>query len=69
MIVILKQNAEQNEVNALLKQLEDMGFDHHYSKGENSAIVGIIREFPSRSSLQTASSTRITVFSTLPAEQ
>ena len=40
MIVILKQNAEQNEVNALLKQLEDMGFDHHYSKGENSAIVG-----------------------------
>ena len=29
MIVILKQNAEQNEVNALLKQLEDMGFDHH----------------------------------------
>ena len=27
MIVILKQNAEQNEVNALLKQLEDMGFD------------------------------------------
>ena len=42
MIVILKQNAEQNEVNALLKQLEDMGFDHHYSKGENSAIVGII---------------------------
>ena len=42
MIVILKQNAEQNEVNALLKQLEDMGFDHHYSKGENSTIVGII---------------------------
>ena len=42
MIVILKQNAEQNEVNALLKQLEEMGFDHHYSKGENSAIVGII---------------------------
>ena len=41
MIVILKQNAEQNEVNALLKQLEEMGFDHHYSKGENSAIVGI----------------------------
>ena len=89
MIVILKQNAEQNEVNALLKQLEEMGFDHHYSKGENSAIVGIIgdtstldtddlktidvvadvREFPSRSSLQTASSTRIIVFSTLPAEQ
>ena len=34
MIVILKQNAEQNEVNALLKQLEDMGFDHHYSKHE-----------------------------------
>ncbi len=25
-----------------LKQLEDMGFDHHYSKGENSTIVGII---------------------------
>ena len=85
MIVILKQNAEQNEVNALLKQLEDMGFDHHYSKGENSTIVGIIgdtstldtddlktidvREFPSLSSLQTASSTRIAVFSTLPAEQ
>ena len=42
MIVILKQNAEQNEVNALLKQLENMGFDHHYSKGENSTIVGII---------------------------
>ena len=42
MIVILKQNAEQNEVNALLKQLEEMGFDHHYSKGENSTIVGII---------------------------
>ena len=86
MIVILKQNAEQNEVNALLKQLEDMGFDHHYSKGENSAIVGIIgdtstldtddlktidvvADVKSRSSLQTASSTRITVFSTLPAEQ
>ena len=86
MIVILKQNAEQNEVNALLKQLEDMGFDHHYSKGENSTIVGIIgdtstldtddlktidvvADVKSLSSLQTASSTRIAVFSTLPAEQ
>ena len=89
MIVILKQNAEQNEVNALLKQLEDMGFDHHYSKGENSTIVGIIGDTSTLDtddlktidvvadvkrvsepfSLQTASSTRITVFSTLPAEQ
>ena len=43
MIVILKQNAEQNEVNALLKQLEEMGFDHHYSKGENSTIVVILQ--------------------------
>ena len=41
MIVILKQNAEQNEVNALLKQLEEMGFDHHYSK----ALFRLISHF------------------------
>lgn len=42
MIVIFKQTTTDEQVKTFLKQLEDMGFSHHYSKGENSALVGII---------------------------
>lgn len=42
MIVILKNTATQPQVDLLLHELEDMGFKHHYSKGDQSTIVGII---------------------------
>lgn len=42
MIVILKQNSQKKDVDAFLKQLEEMGFEHHFSKGKSSTIIGII---------------------------
>lgn len=42
MIVIFKRKASQEQVDAFLHQLEEMGFSHHYSRGDNDAICGII---------------------------
>ncbi len=42
MIVILKENADKQATDHLLKDLESMGFSHHYSQGTSSTIIGII---------------------------
>lgn len=42
MIVILKDNAPQEQVDRLLKQFEDMGLKNHYSKGEHTTLVGLV---------------------------
>ncbi len=42
MIVILKENADKQAKDHLLRDLEGMGFSYHYSEGQNSTIVGII---------------------------
>jgi 3-deoxy-7-phosphoheptulonate synthase len=42
MILILKPNTTTSQAQTLLTQLEEMGFSHHYSQGEQSTIIGII---------------------------
>lgn len=42
MILILKPNTTASQAQTLLTQLEEMGFSHHYSQGEQSTIIGII---------------------------
>ena len=42
MIIILKNTATKPQIDQLLKKLETMGYQHHYSRGDQSAIVGII---------------------------
>lgn len=42
MIIILKQNADQNEVRSFISELESDGFKCHCSTGEISSLIGII---------------------------
>lgn len=42
MILVLKPNTTASQAQTLLTQLEEMGFSHHYSQGEQSTIIGII---------------------------
>ena len=42
MIVIFKDKAPEAQIHSFLEQLESMGFSHHYSRGENSTICGVI---------------------------
>ncbi|MDO5141876.1 MAG: 3-deoxy-7-phosphoheptulonate synthase [Eubacteriales bacterium] len=42
MIVVLKQNSDQERVDRLLQHFKDMGLTIHYSKGENTTIFGLI---------------------------
>lgn len=42
MIVILKPQADKQEVNKLLAHFQDMGLQLNYSEGENTTIVGLI---------------------------
>ena len=42
MIVILKQNAPQEQVDKLKEFLSSMGLRIHFSQGENSTIMGLI---------------------------
>ena len=42
MIVIFKPNAPQEKIDALIGRLEDMGFSHHFSRGTETTLVGLI---------------------------
>ena len=42
MILVLKQNASQNEVLGLIQNLKARGLDIHESKGENTTIIGLV---------------------------
>lgn len=42
MILVLKQNATQNEVSGLIQNLKARGLDIHESKGENTTIIGLV---------------------------
>ena len=42
MILVLKQNASQNEVSGLIQNLKARGLDIHESKGENTTIIGLV---------------------------
>lgn len=42
MIVILKQNAEQDKIEALVRKFEGMGLNTNYSKGSTTTIIGLI---------------------------
>ena len=42
MIVIFRRQATKGQIDTFLNQLEEMGYSHHYSQGENSTICGII---------------------------
>ena len=42
MILILKSNATDDQVDHVLKRVEDMGLQHHLSRGTHRTIVGII---------------------------
>lgn len=42
MIIILKQNPDEQKVNDLLSFIEGRGLSHHLSRGSHSTIIGII---------------------------
>ena len=42
MIVILKQNAKQEQIDKLIGKIKSEGFDIHYSSGSHEKILGII---------------------------
>lgn len=42
MIVILKQHAEKNKVDGLIRQLKGQGLDIHYSEGLETTIIGLV---------------------------
>lgn len=42
MIVILKDNAPQNQVDKLLRQFEDLGLKNHYSQGTHTTLIGLV---------------------------
>ncbi|MBE5787030.1 MAG: 3-deoxy-7-phosphoheptulonate synthase [Clostridiales bacterium] len=42
MIIMLRQNADENQVNNLSAWLKSMGFDIHFSKGASHSIMGLI---------------------------
>ena len=42
MILVLKQNASENEVSGLIQNLKARGLDIHESKGENTTIIGLV---------------------------
>lgn len=42
MIVILKQNSNQEKINELVHKLEDMGLSVNYSQGTQTTIIGLI---------------------------
>lgn len=42
MVVILKKNAEQEKIKALLGQIEKMGVSTHYSQGTETTVIGLV---------------------------
>lgn len=42
MIIVMKQGADHNEVEAVVRRIEEMGYKIHLSRGESRTIVGII---------------------------
>ena len=42
MIVVMKQNAAPEDVEAVVKRIEDLGYKVHLSRGEARTIIGII---------------------------
>lgn len=42
MIVILRQNADKLQVNALLKTVESLGLKTNYSEGQETTVVGLV---------------------------
>ncbi|HLC36597.1 MAG TPA: 3-deoxy-7-phosphoheptulonate synthase [archaeon] len=42
MIVVLKPSITKEQLNHLIKSIEDLGFKTHYNKGQERSIVGII---------------------------
>ncbi len=42
MVIILKQNASREEIDAVIARIEGMGFHTHVSRGEERTIVGVI---------------------------
>ena len=44
MIVVLKDNPDQKQLDNLVSWLKSMGLDIHFSKGETATIMGLIGE-------------------------
>ena len=42
MIIILKDNPEEKQLENLTQWLKSMNLDIHFSKGENTTIMGLI---------------------------
>lgn len=42
MIVVVKRNQEEKQVNSLIKWLKGLGVEVHISQGENSTVLGLI---------------------------
>ena len=42
MIVILRQNAEQARIDALMASIRAQGVDIHYSQGTTETILGLV---------------------------
>ena len=42
MIIILKQNANEAKVKALLEEVQQQGMQTHYSQGSDVTIIGLV---------------------------
>ena len=42
MIIILKQNAPEQRVQALIEEVKEQGMQVHFSKGEETTIMGLV---------------------------
>lgn len=42
MIIILKQNAPEQRVQALIEEVKELGMQVHFSKGEETTIMGLV---------------------------
>ncbi len=42
MIIVMKQTATKEQINALLRKIKRWGFETHLSTGENKTVIGII---------------------------
>ncbi|MGM0471184.1 MAG: 3-deoxy-7-phosphoheptulonate synthase [Bacillota bacterium] len=44
MIIVMEQSATKDEVNQVVKRVEELGFEPHLSEGEVKTIIGVIGE-------------------------
>src|SRR6056297_1438244 len=45
MIIIMKNNSEEKDVEKVVSRVKELGYETHLSQGKNKTIIGIIGDF------------------------